>query len=220
MSLGSIHYNYLFIGKKHIDLTLLNDSIFPQIIEAINPLLAFTNVKKCKIAADQYVNQSKIKLGRPRWDMESLMPICQNYKQYPDSGSFHFGFLSAEFPSIESAYKRQDTVDIYLYIENDLFWGKLKSDGDCGLFLSLREDIFELAGEALIRQVLQNIYKIFDSGKVLFHKRVWWSKSKKEESALQDVMPFRAVDKLYKSNYEKWSELDCKTYLLSEKSGT
>ncbi len=215
MSLGALHYNYLFIGKKFCDLTVLNDNVFPLIVDAVSPLLAYTNIKKCRISTCQSVNQKEIKLGRRRWDNESLLPICQNYKQYPENESFHFGYLTAEFPSIESAYKQKETVDIYLHLENDLVWGKVKSDGDCGLFISLREDIFEAASETLVIQVLKNLYEIFDNAKVLFYKRSWWSNSGNEESALQDVAAWRAIELLYAKNYSKWTEIDLKTYLVS-----
>ncbi|MEC0090796.1 hypothetical protein [Paenibacillus macquariensis] len=208
LSLGSLHYNYLFIGKKFCDLTVLNDNVLPLIVDAVSPLLAYTNIKKCRISTYQNVNQKEIKLGRPRWDNESLLPICQNYKQYPENESFHFHCLSAEFPSIKSAYKLNETVDIYLYFENDLFWGKVKSDGDCGLFISLREDIFEAASETLVIQVLKILYEIFDNAKVLFYKRRWWSNSKNEESALQDVAAWRAIGLLTAENYNKWTEID------------
>lgn len=216
MSLGALHYNYLFVGKKYCELTLLNDDVFLLIMDAISPLLTYTNIKKGRILSEQHVNQSKIKLGKPRWEKEAILQICKNYKQYLDNDSFHFGFLTAEFPSIESAYKQKETVDIYLHVENDLYWGKIKSDGDCGLFISLREDIFQAAGETLVMQVLRNIYEIFDEAKILFYKRSWWSNSENEESAMQDVAPWRFIDKLCTKKYSKWSELDLNT-LLSEK---
>ncbi len=207
MAVDALHYNYLFVGKKCCDLTLLNDKVFLLIMDEVNPLLNYTNRKKCRISVCQYANQKEVKCGRPKWTKESLLPICQNINLYAGNDSFYFNFLSAEFPSIKSAYKQKNTVDIYLYLENDLCWGKVKSEGDCGLFISLREDIFEAAGEMLVMQVLENIYQIFDSAKVFFCKRSWWSNSSKEESALQDVAAWRIVDKLYKSNYGNWFEI-------------
>ncbi len=206
MSLSRLHYNYLFIGKKYCDLTVLNDNVFPILMDAVNPLLAYTNIKKGRIACDQWVNCEEIKLGRPRWSKESLLPICQNFRQYPDNDTFRFGSITAEFPSIDSAYKRKETVDIYFYFENDLIHHKVKAGGDCGFFISLREDIFEAAGEALVMQVLKNIYSLFDSAKVLFHKRTWWSNSK-NESALHDVAPWRAIDEDLSSRYRNWVEI-------------
>lgn len=203
-----LHYNYLFIGKKYCDLTLLNEKVFPLIMNALTPLLAHTDTKKCRILPNQYVNHKEIKLGRLPWNKEKLSEICSNYKQYQNNGSFNFGFLSAEFPSIKVAYKNNKTVDIYLYFENDLFWGKVKSDGDCGLFISLREDIFQAAGDITITQVIKNIHEIFDDAYVLFSKRSWWNNSRYEESALQDVAAWRAIDKLYAKYYESWTKLD------------
>lgn len=208
MTSKTLHYNYLFIGKKYCDLTLLNEKVFPLIMNAITPLLDHTDIKKCRILPNQYVNNKEIKLGGLPWNKEKLSEICSNYKQYQNNGSFNFGFLSAEFPSIEVAYKNNKTADIYLYFENDLFWGKVKSDGDCGLFISLREDIFQAAGETKVMQVIKNIHEIFDNAYVLFSKRSWWSDTENEESALQDVAAWRAIDKLYAKYYESWIKLD------------
>jgi hypothetical protein len=64
--------------------------------------------------------------------------------------------ITAEFPSIDAAYKRGDSVEVYLDIENDSPYGRRKSDGECGLFLSLREDVFMAAGEGVHKAVVQS----------------------------------------------------------------
>lgn len=210
MALETQHNNYLFVGKKHCDFTLLNKDVFPLIMDAVNPLLSFTNIKKCRITAHQIANTKTVKFGRPRWSKEGLMPIIQNYEQYTEEDDFHFLHLVAEFPSVVSAYNRKETVDIYIYLENDLFWGKAKSDGDCGLFLSLRNDIYENTGENLVMQVLKQLSKLFDEVKILTCQRTWWSKSKNEESALQDVCAWRVHNKQYSKNYSNWKEITFK----------
>ena len=208
MSLDALYYNYIFVGKKYCDLTLLNDSVFPLILNAVSPVLAYTNIKKCRVSSEQYVNQRKIKLGRMHWNKKTLLPICQNYKKYPGNNSFHFGFLKAEFPSIEAAYKKKETVDIYLQIENDLPLGRVNSDGDCGVLVSLREDIIEADSGALVIQALKYLYEIFNNVKALFCKRSWWSASKDEERAMRDVAAYRAIDKLSAQHYSDWIEID------------
>lgn len=211
MSLGSKHYNYLFIGKKYCDLTLLNDKVFPLIMDEVNPLLSYTNRKKCRVYVLQYDNEKVVKCGRPRWTKESILPICRNVNHSADKSKFSFIFIDAEFPSIESAYNKGNTVDIFLRVENSFEFGDMVPQYDCGLFLSLREDIFEAAGEALVKRVLENIFRIFDSAKVLFHKRSWWSHATNEESGLQDVRASFATNEMYSYKYANWVEMDlCK----------
>jgi len=205
MSLEQIHYNYLIIGKKHGDLTLFDNQIFSQLLDIMDPLLVFTDTKKCKVSALQYANRKKVKLGRLRWNNESFALLNQNVQQYHDNDSFYFLHTIAEFPSIDSAYKQHKTVDIYLKVENDSFQGRVKSDGDCGIFLSLRNDVFEKAGDALMAQTIQQLCKLFDSYKVLFQKRKWWATH--GESGLQDVAAYRAADKLTAGLYANWAEL-------------
>lgn len=141
-------------------------------MEILNPLLSYTNIKNAKISAIQIGNRKYLKFGRPRWETDSLKPILESHHSFKEN--FSFTCLQAEFPSIVSAYKKDETVDIYLSAENDDCWGKIVSDGTCGLFLSLREDIYEKAGEALVTDVLCKIRALFDEVKVLFRKRTWW----------------------------------------------
>jgi len=210
MPLDRFHYNYLYIGKKRCDLTLLNENVFPLVMDALNPLLAHTDIKKCRVTVNQYAGNKSVNFGKQKWDKISLQPVFQNYNNHAENGNFHFLFLKAEFPSIKSAYKQQESVDIYLSVENDLFIGRARSDGDCGLFLSLREDIYGNAGEELVAQTLNDIYKIFDEAKVLFHKRKWWGGSK-TESALHEVAAYRAVHNLYSANYSQWAEINMRS---------
>jgi len=205
MSLERIHYNYLIIGKKYVDLTLFDNQIFSQLLDIVHPLSAFTDIKKCKVSTLQYADKKKVKLGRLRWNNESFALLNQNVQQYRDNDSFHFLCTIAEFPSVDSAYKRQETVDIYLMIENDMPFGRVKSGGDCGIFLSLREDIYENAGDVFVSQTMQQLCNLFDNHKVLFQKRKWWTNH--GESGLQDVAAYRAVDKLTSGLYENWTEL-------------
>jgi hypothetical protein len=214
-----MHYNYLFMGNKRCDLTLLNAAVYPKIMDTVAPVLRRTDVKKGKISIIQYANRKQVKAGRPRWDRGSLSPVLQNCEQYDDS--FHFTHITAEFPSIAAAYKRGDSVEVYLDVENDSPYGRRKSVGGCGLFLSLREDVFTTVGETVVTDVLRSLYSLFDEMKLLFRKRRWWAYAedvvvdggvihaplKNEESALQDISAARYRDKLYAKNYTNWVEM-------------
>lgn len=214
------HYNYLFIGEKHCELTLLNEQMFLQIVEILRPLLAYIDTKKCKIGTYQHLNGQQVKFGRLRWASESLVLFFESHKNIKDNDKLYSNFFTAEFPSIDAAYKRAESVEIYIHIENDSFYGRAKSDGDCGLFLSIREDIYDRAGEMVVKQTIRELYMLFDKCKVLFHKRTWWCydnvekignatvsvQAKNEEGALQDVAPYRAIDKLYSKYYKYWTE--------------
>jgi hypothetical protein len=129
-----MHYNYLFVGNKRCDLTLLNAAVYPEIMDVVAPVLRYTNIRKGKISTIQYANRKQVKAGRLRWDLGSLSPVLQHCEEYDDS--FRFIHITAEFPSIDAAYKRGDSVEVYLDVENDSPYGRRKSEGACCLFLS------------------------------------------------------------------------------------
>jgi hypothetical protein len=222
MSLESQHFCYLFIGKKAGDLTLLNELAFLQIVEIMRPLLALTDIRKGKINVSQYAERKRVKFARLRWTDEGFASVCQSVRLGHGEESFRYNRFSVEFPSLDSAYKRQETPEITLKIENDTIYGRVISEGDCGLFLSMREDVYEKAGQELMQRVLREIRALFDECRLLFRKRPWWMyessqknmgstvsvSAKDEEGALQDVMPCRAIDKLYMKKYVNWTELD------------
>lgn len=210
MSLTRMHYNYMIVGKKHSDLTLLHDKVFPLIFKKTEPILEHTNIKKCRVSALQ--NGGSIKLGRLKWSLESLIPVCENYKNYE---KFYFTTLYAEFPSIDVSYKNNESTEVYIQAENDSFWGNIKSEGDCGIFISIREDIYDKIGKEKAESVIKDLQSLFDEYKTIYHKRTWWYShsikeqfdNESEEQALQDVAPYRYTDKLTSKLYKNWKEI-------------
>jgi hypothetical protein len=71
MALNIMHYNYLFVGNKRCDLTLLNAAVYPEIMDAVAPVLRHTNIKKGRISTIQYANRKPVKAGWLRWDLDS-----------------------------------------------------------------------------------------------------------------------------------------------------
>lgn len=207
---NSVHYNYLLIGKKHIPMTILNETIFFEIKKMLLPILEKTNIAKVRINVIQYADK---KQGRLSWKDEKLLPVINEYKN--ESGDFSFSHLSAEFPSIDSAYKNGTTSEVFIVFENDKYLGKINSEGECGFFLSLREDIFESLGKDKVLETVKSISSLFDECKILYHKRTWWYSfdikeqldNESEEEALQDVSPYRALDNLTKKLYSNWVEI-------------
>ena len=211
------HFNWLFVGKRHCALTLLNEAVFPVLLGELSPLLA-TDVGKAKVS----VRQSPAWRGRVRWSVESLTPALTAHRLAPDPARFGFFGVTAEFPSLAVAWKRQESVQAYVSVENDGFHGRVASDGQCGLFVSLREDVHAAVGEAVATQALRRIAGLFDEVRVLFRRRPWWVYADVEklpgatigvgpgddETALQDVAAWRATDKLYSKYYTHWTPLE------------
>lgn len=209
--IDNIHYNYIIIGIDDKPYTLLNEENVKYIYEAFLPLVAFTDIKKARISTVQYAresgspNKSRVKIGKRKWILSDLEYIFSRYKTYPPD-DFNSLYLSTQFPSVESAYKKKTTSEILLNIENDGCWGKMHSEGECGLLLSIREDIFDKMGEELVMDFLRKITSLLKESIVIFKKRGFFGGNNVE--SMMDASASRYRDPLYKKKYKDWEVLD------------
>ena len=145
--------------------------------------------------------------SRLRWSEKSLRPVLEKQRRYPP-GDVLFISLAAEFPSIAVAHKQGRSCEAYLRLGNDEPHGRSQSDGDCGLLLSLREDIWRGLGEDATRLFLDGICGLMREAKILFQKRPFLAKADIGYNSLQDIIfpLFRNPN----SNplYSGWEEID------------
>lgn len=200
-----IHYCYLISGKSDDKFTLLNEENIKKIYHAFEPISKFIEVKKAKISAIQIAIGIKgyVKIGRPKWNLDDLEKICTNYKSYPDN-DFSFTTFDVEFPSVVSAYKNGTTTQLKLDINNDMFYGKDYGSKNCGIVLSVREDIFEQTGEAVIHEFLKQICAMLEDSIVLFIKRDFFGKG----VSMMDASSWRYQDKMYNKEYKDWQQIE------------
>lgn len=208
----NVHYNYIIIGNNDKPYTLLNEENLKFIYQAFSSLAAYTDIRKAKISTIQYARdpekidrKSRVKIGRVKWIESDLAALFSKYKAYPQD-DFNSLYLSVEFPSVESAYKKQTTSEIMLNIENDNCWGKMISNGECGLLLSVREDIFDKMGEKIVLEFLKNITSLLNEYTIIFKKRRFFDVDNTE--SMMDASASRYRDPLYKKKYRDWEILD------------
>ncbi len=208
--INNVHYNYIIIGKCKAEYTLLNENLIGFIYSAFSPLSAYTDIKKARISTIQYAKKegdkysTKTKTGRIKWDLSALQNLCTSYKNYL-SGNFNFLNLKAEFPSITSMYEKGTTSEIIFEIENDGCYGRNFAEGECGIVLSIRDDIYEKAGEIIVEEFLRQIVSLLQECTVIFKKRGFFTDGK--SGSMMDVNASRYTDPLYKSVYQDWEKL-------------
>ena len=207
------HYNFIVLGKMDCPYTLLNEAIFPTIMHLAEPVVGGFS-KDGKVTAVQLVREDpgdshfkNAKNGRLRWSEKSLRPVLEKQHQYPP-GDVLFISLAAEFPSIAVADKQGRSCEAYLRIGNDEPHGRPRSDGDCGLLLSLREDIWRGSGADAARQFLGGICRLVREAKVLFRKRPFLAKADIGYNSLQDIIFSHFRNPALNPLYSGWKECE------------
>lgn len=160
---GTFHYNFIILGKSKCDYTLLNSETFQAIIRLTDPILVDCDLQNSKVSALQLIRNNpddpyfkNAKNGRLRWSVKSLLPVLERHRLLPP-GDICLSCLDAEFPRIALAGRRGMSCEVFLRIFNDDPQGRARSDGDCGLLLSLREDIWLRLGEETVSRFLLEI---------------------------------------------------------------